>query len=401
LAPELLHQFVVAIYEIERGAIFRLWMDGDYRVIAVDDHVPCSLTQGKDAEPQMMFARSRGGNAWVCLAEKAFAKVYGSYAAIVGGNISEAFRDLTGEIVLDFKLSDMKLDEKNSLLSRIKIGMARGCILVGCAAVTKNDSPQQPSLHADKSNVRGRGKGDNSAIEEANLIQNHAYAVLDHGLSADGVDYLLIRNPWGNNPLLNSTQRGAEQLRSRKVAELDCGCAWVAWDVFLRLFNRAYVCHLTSLQRRRVSEVAAESTPASNLTSLVLPTVSITVASCWKPIDIVKLCNSSSGSYKSFLAAGVSGGASHYPTWRLNPLFRLSITESGYDESGDPRAGARSSAGVSQYRIRICLSWKDRRRDRPLLQGAATGMNTDTDGAEAAHETILTQFGDISYPPIG
>lgn len=56
----------------------------------LDDHFPCS----KDGTPA--FSRANGPELWVLLLEKAYAKVYGSFENIEGGNPAVALRDLTG-----------------------------------------------------------------------------------------------------------------------------------------------------------------------------------------------------------------------------------------------------------------------------------------------------------------
>lgn len=55
----------------------------------MDDYFPCY--NNKPA-----FSRSHGHKMWVMVLEKAYAKMYGSYARIDGGNPAMALRDLTG-----------------------------------------------------------------------------------------------------------------------------------------------------------------------------------------------------------------------------------------------------------------------------------------------------------------
>jgi calpain-15 len=66
----------------------------------IDDFIPCK--SGKPA-----FSRANGNELWVLLLEKAYAKAYGSYFKIEGGNPAIALRDLTGAPYVNF-------DEKNA-----------------------------------------------------------------------------------------------------------------------------------------------------------------------------------------------------------------------------------------------------------------------------------------------
>jgi len=78
----------------------RLFVDGEWRIVLVDQRVPV----GPTGRP--LFGRARQPNLmWVPLLEKAYAKLYGSYAAITGGNVSEALHDLTGCACLDYNVT--------------------------------------------------------------------------------------------------------------------------------------------------------------------------------------------------------------------------------------------------------------------------------------------------------
>jgi hypothetical protein len=54
-----------------------------------------------------VFAQaSQGPEIWVLLMEKAWAKLHGSYCAIIAGNTEKVVRDLTGAPYETYKLSD-------------------------------------------------------------------------------------------------------------------------------------------------------------------------------------------------------------------------------------------------------------------------------------------------------
>lgn len=64
---------------------------GEWKTIMLDDYIPCSKESG---EP--IFTRGNGGEIWVLLLEKLWAKVYGGYARIEAGLTRECLHDLTG-----------------------------------------------------------------------------------------------------------------------------------------------------------------------------------------------------------------------------------------------------------------------------------------------------------------
>lgn len=53
-----------------------------------------------------MFNRSKTGELWVILLEKAWAKVFGGYMNIEAGLTREALRDLTGACCKTFMMQD-------------------------------------------------------------------------------------------------------------------------------------------------------------------------------------------------------------------------------------------------------------------------------------------------------
>jgi calpain-15 len=69
--------------------LITLFVNGVLTPIILDDYLPC-------INGRLCFARSNGEELWVCLLEKAWAKLYGTYARIEGGDPGFALSHLTG-----------------------------------------------------------------------------------------------------------------------------------------------------------------------------------------------------------------------------------------------------------------------------------------------------------------
>ena len=69
----------------------RWWQDGEPIEVTVDDYFPCDPKTGEPA-----FSRCMGNELWVCLLEKAWAKVHGSYQQIESGHVGEVLSAFTG-----------------------------------------------------------------------------------------------------------------------------------------------------------------------------------------------------------------------------------------------------------------------------------------------------------------
>lgn len=90
--PELVLEEVLVTREVNELGCYqvRFCKNGRWTVVTVDDYFPC------DRNGQLAYSRARGQQLWVSLIEKAYAKLHGSYQAIVSGHVGEALADLTG-----------------------------------------------------------------------------------------------------------------------------------------------------------------------------------------------------------------------------------------------------------------------------------------------------------------
>ena len=89
--PQLVERLFITKEANEEG-IYRLKIckNGEWQDVLVDDYFPC-FPNG-----QPIFSKAHGNELWVLLLEKAYAKLHGSYKALVGGCPHEAMMDLTG-----------------------------------------------------------------------------------------------------------------------------------------------------------------------------------------------------------------------------------------------------------------------------------------------------------------
>lgn len=77
--------------EVSSYCYYGVWLfvDGIWQCIVIDDYLP--LNNNKP-----IFSKNNGGELWVMLLEKAYAKVFGSYQAIESGLTGIALNALTG-----------------------------------------------------------------------------------------------------------------------------------------------------------------------------------------------------------------------------------------------------------------------------------------------------------------
>ena len=98
--------------EYNEEGVYRLKLcdNGRWRVITIDDYIPCYpfskpiFTKLKPLDSQ--DERESQRSIWIYLLEKAYAKVKGGYKYLEGGSTSEVMRDLTGFPMTRFDFND-------------------------------------------------------------------------------------------------------------------------------------------------------------------------------------------------------------------------------------------------------------------------------------------------------
>eukprot|EP00927_Polykrikos_kofoidii_P037987 TRINITY_DN3220_c0_g1_i1.p1 TRINITY_DN3220_c0_g1~~TRINITY_DN3220_c0_g1_i1.p1 ORF type:complete len:881 (-),score=142.06 TRINITY_DN3220_c0_g1_i1:427-3069(-) len=235
-------------YEPERGrCVVRLFQNSRWKEVVVDTLVPCFH------DKRLQFARSRDGSeAFVPLLEKAYAKVYGSYRALGGGNMGEALLDLTGAPVEDVNLD--RLTQEQLLGGELWCSLNNhfvGGDLIACGFF---DAVGTAAGHV----ARG-------------ILPNHAYSVGGLAEPSIGVPagkprpkLLKVLNPWGHfewtGPWSAGSPQWTEDLRKEvgvSDAEKEDGSFWMELKDFAQFFNRLHICRTGVL--RAGQEVARTS----------------------------------------------------------------------------------------------------------------------------------------------
>ena len=151
----------------------KLFDEGRWHVVIVDDYIPCQK-YGKKLKPTGTHARD-SSCAWILILEKAFAKLHTCYQSMVGGSNDYCFGPTnvlrlmsgspSGTIRLDGKGADKIWDE-------LRRRTEQGWIL-------------------------GAGTKHNTTNKNTGLVYGHAYSIVDTCVVDGTYRLVCIRNTWG------------------------------------------------------------------------------------------------------------------------------------------------------------------------------------------------------------
>ena len=206
--------------------VVRLYKNGAWITVIVDDRIPC-----KDGVP--VFARCKDENEfWVMILEKAYAKVHHCYECLNGGEIDYGLRDLTGGLPDELDVQGpmvQALAKEKKLFPTINALKSSGHkVLLGCAIVAQGEG------------VEGEA--------EKGLLTNHAYSILQLK-EIEGNTLLQLRNPWGKGEWQgdwsdNWDGWSEEAKKECKLVAGDDGTFWMNDTDFVSLFSVIYVCDI-------------------------------------------------------------------------------------------------------------------------------------------------------------
>lgn len=182
--------------------VIRFMKNYKWNYVIMDDKLPCR----DDKVP--VFARDKElKEFWVCMIEKAYAKLHGTYYQLTSGFIHEGLTDLTGSVPLRIDLEEYK-EKKDPSTIKIdefwsKLTYWGSNSMMGCSA---------------------KGAAEGQILQygiPTGILSGHAYAILDtfkiDKSYGKGKSRLLrIRNPWGDTEWKGKWADDSEQIDTNK-----------------------------------------------------------------------------------------------------------------------------------------------------------------------------------------
>ncbi|MCQ2820825.1 MAG: calpain family cysteine protease, partial [archaeon] len=153
-------------------------INGEWKLVVLDDYFP--VIPGRLMK-KLAFSCNNGNEFWVCLLEKAWAKINGNYARIgCGGLPHEVFDVLTEAWSEGLSIKKPKMSGGKS---------------------AQDDPLWQKLLRCQEKNfILTAGTGATGEAEEMGLCSGHAYSILglyEVGKGSSRVRLIKLRNPWG------------------------------------------------------------------------------------------------------------------------------------------------------------------------------------------------------------
>ncbi|XP_051258014.1 calpain-2 catalytic subunit isoform X2 [Dicentrarchus labrax] len=148
---------------------FKFWRFGKWVDVVIDDFLPT-----RNKVPVSVSSRSEK-EFWAPLLEKAYAKVCGSYGDMIAGNPPEAFKDFSGGVHMNYKLS-----KSPSNLWDVMDTAVESKTMMGCGTFT--------------------GEKGKEIFNKFGLVEGHAFAVtgiMQVASKGNTVNLVRIWNPWG------------------------------------------------------------------------------------------------------------------------------------------------------------------------------------------------------------
>ena len=232
---------LVAYNGMEYGvAIFQFFKNGVWQPVIVDTRLPYDPKSKK-----LLYARcERDDEFWVCLLEKAYAKLYKNYQMLDGGKMQDSLVDLTGGIAEKINLKDILTGDSQLQTAKIqelwkamKINFSSGYVM-GCSFNDKNAK---------------------TTMSTEGIVINHAYGIISVR-EIQTLKLIRLRNPWGKGewrgPFSDDDDHwdNHKGLREALGHELkDDGVFWMEFKDWYANFNKLYIAKIFSIAWQQYS----------------------------------------------------------------------------------------------------------------------------------------------------
>ncbi|KAI6191798.1 Calpain-5 [Aphelenchoides bicaudatus] len=304
---------------------FCFWRFGTWIRVVIDDLLPT-----KDGK--LLFARSKTNNEfWSALLEKAFAKLYGCYENLVGGQLADALQDVSGGVAETINVSKFLAEDPlhtlTDLFQLLRIAFEQQALIVSA--------------------IKPKNKEDIETSLDCGLIVGHAYAVTavryieldakksdpsEHELTRTDSKKLFpthlrkmmirLQNPWGekewNGPWSDNSVEWEMVTEAQKrllgITIDEDGDFWMPWDEFVAYFTDISICQLFNTTACCSQDIPNHARPPHYHEFITFDSWSTHGVKSGAP----------------GFAADRSGGCQNFPaTFCFNPQYKFDIDSAG------------------------------------------------------------------------
>ena len=258
---------------------FRFFKNFQWRYVIVDDRLPCQKIFNKNQVPTLLYGKCRSRNEfWVPLIEKGYAKLHGSYRALVSGFIDDGLVDLTGLSAKKVMINEEDRTDPKKVEELWKLLMSHSTMDFGNKIVKSNSGKVLTSKYftRNKSMMGCSVDPTGNKVEMEVILENqhtgilagHAYSILDcfeipkpRGKKPRKTSRLLrIRNPWGRKEWVGKWADDSEEViaNEERIQEAlnkkyegthekvcvnqEDGTFIMCFSDFRRIFNKLFIC---------------------------------------------------------------------------------------------------------------------------------------------------------------
>lgn len=262
---ELWHKVIPDYKDQEYGELhpgifnFRFWRFGEWVEVVIDDLLPT-------IEGKLIFTHSKErGEFWCALLEKAYAKLYGSYEALEGGNLSDALVDLTSGVSahLDLTIGGYvdDFEKRKQLFKMMTKEMSEHSLM--CCAITPH-SHEEAEMRTSVGLVKGHAYGV-TACRKINIGDTGLFSIFK---GAQKVRMVRLKNPWGEREWNGAFSDGSPEWSKVSASERqklgltfeDDGEFWMTFEDFLEHFTDLSICFLINTKFLSFSKTWQETT---------------------------------------------------------------------------------------------------------------------------------------------
>ncbi|KAK7090807.1 calpain-5-like [Littorina saxatilis] len=223
---------------------FQFWRYGYWVEVVIDDFLPT-------INDELVFIHSQSRNEfWSALLEKAYAKLFGNYEVLDGGELSEALEDFTAGVsdTLDLLKLEVatKPEERVALFARMQKEMDRRSLM---AASIPAASAEEMEASTDVGLVKGHAYGI-TCVKNVHLEGSGLFGLFNR----DKMPMIRLRNPWGQCEWKGAFSDGSPEwdkidINDRKKVGLtfeEDGEFWMTFEDFCKYFHQTAICRVVN-----------------------------------------------------------------------------------------------------------------------------------------------------------